>query len=56
MIYKNVYLCGMNIETKTSYQLRQSNQIMLDKRSFVRGISKLCLILKKALHGKELID
>ena len=40
MIYKKVYLCNMNID-KVSYQLRQSNQIMLDKRSFVRGISKL---------------
>lgn len=39
MIYKKLYLCDMNID-KASYQLRQSNQIMLDKRSFVRGISK----------------
>lgn len=40
MIYEKLYLCDMNID-KASYQLRQSNQIMLDKRSFVRGISKL---------------
>lgn len=52
MIYEKLYLCDMNID-KASYQQRQSNQIMLDKRSFVRGISKLCLILKKRYMAKN---
>ena len=39
ILWKKVYLCDMNID-KASQQQRQSNQIMLDKSSFVRGISK----------------
>gem|GEM_PF-1389584 len=40
----------MNID-KASYQLRQSNQFMLDKRSFVRGISKLANIINRTVYN-----
>ena len=50
ILWKKVYLCDMNID-KASYQLRQSNQIMLDKRSFVRGISKLANIINRTVYN-----